>query len=126
MIRGRRCVFFLQARLLRHSPSSVNNRFEDDIAVAFENVNHLLYAGDVLGGAGLEPRDAKAKVGLLRFSLKHARSSFSFVQFVGVGSRDVLPLQRQALCLKEYLVKMTVVVFAADDEVGTSPFSKAS
>ena len=73
--------------------SSVNDRFEDDIAVAFENVNHLLYAGDVLGGARLEPRDAKAKVGLLRFSLKHARSSFSSVQFVGVGSRHVLPLQ---------------------------------
>jgi hypothetical protein len=58
--------------------------------------------------------------------VKHARSSFTSVHFVGVGSPDGLPIQRQALCLKDYLVKMTVLVFGANDEVGAFPFSTAS
>jgi len=46
-------------------------------------------------------------------------------QFVGVGARDALPLQRLRCCLKDSLLNMTLVVFAADDKA-YSLFSSAS
>jgi hypothetical protein len=52
-------------------------------AVAFEDVDHLPDARDVLRGTGFEPTDPQAKLvtfqggGFSRFSLNHARSLFS-------------------------------------------------
>ena len=87
--------------------------------VPFEDANHLPYAGDVLGGTGLEPTDAESK----RVTSKRswlfqiiAKPRSQFVQFVGVGAHDVLKLQSPRHCLKDPLLDMTVLVLAADDE----------
>jgi hypothetical protein len=88
-------------------------------AVAFEDVDHLPDAGDVVGGASLEPTDAEAKLvtseGSWLFQIL-AEPSSQFVQFIGVGACDVMPLQSLRCRLKNPLLNMTVLVFAADDE----------
>ena len=70
-----------------HVPRFVCSDFLHVDAVAFENISHLTNAVDVLGGVGLEPTDAEAKlvgpkeVGFSRFSLNHGRSSCSSSAF---------------------------------------------
>jgi hypothetical protein len=49
-----------------------------------------------------------------------------FVQFFGVGARDVLPLQCLRCCLKNSLLNMTIFVLAADDEADVWFFSSGS
>jgi hypothetical protein len=77
------------------------------------------FATWLTGGAGLEPTDAEAKLVTSEGSgpfeiLAEPRSQL--VQFVGVGARDILPLQRLRCCLKDSLLNMTILVFAADNE----------
>jgi hypothetical protein len=63
-------------------------------SVAFESFNHLAYAGDVLGGTGLEPRDAHTKrvrsAEILLFRAL-AEASSQLVQLVGVEAVPVSP-----------------------------------
>jgi hypothetical protein len=76
----------------RGTGSSISGKiFRDNVgknplaedAVAFEDVDHLPDARDVLRGTGFEPTDPQAKLvtfqggGFSRFSLNHARSLFS-------------------------------------------------
>ena len=99
-------------------------------AIALEDLNHLPYAGDVLRGARLEPTDAEAKFVTSKgswFLLRDAnrlwgRAGGQFVQFVGVGARDALPLLRLRCCLKDSLLNVTILVFAANDEADVFAF----
>jgi hypothetical protein len=94
-------------------------------AVAFQNANHLPNTGNVLGGAGPEPADAKPQLlmseggGLFQILAK-LRSQF--VQLICVGARNVSPLQRQRCCLKDSLLDMTVLVLTANDEANVFAF----
>ena len=93
--------------------------------IALEDANHLPYAGDVLRGRSLEPTDPEAKLvtsegGWLFQILAEPRSQV--VQFVCVGSCDGAPLQRLPCCLKDSLLNMTVLVFAADDKADVFAF----
>src|ERR1700751_1109817 len=63
-----------------------------------------------------EPTDAEANLvtseGSWLFQILAERRS-QLVQAVGVGARDVLPLQRLRRCLKDSVLNMTLLVFAA-------------
>jgi hypothetical protein len=72
----------------------------------------------VLSGTSLKPTDAEAKLVTSKRSRLFqiiVEPGSQHIQFVGVGTGDVLPLQRQRYGLKDSLVGMTVLVLAADD-----------
>ena len=77
------------------------------------------------GGVGFEPTDAEAKrvrsEGSWLFQIL-AEPRSKLVQFIRVGTREVLPLQRLCCCLKDSLLKMTVLVVAADDKADVFAF----
>ena len=98
---------------------SVRSDFLHVDTVAFEDIGHLPDSGDMLSGAGLEPTDAEAELvtseGCWLLQIVTEPGS-QFIQFVGVGARNVLPFQSLRGCLKDSLLNMSILVLVAHDE----------